>query len=247
MINYNQYRYTVKERVQYGLMGWCGGFVLFMLFYDAWIPSAALAALFSFAFLKYVQKKKIAKRRWELTVQFKDAMESLVSALVAGYSLEHAVAEARKDLSLMYDEDAVILQEFDAMLHKMELKVCVEALIQDLGKRSSAEDIITFAEILSTAKQTGGNIARVMRQTARNIAEKIEVKREIETMIAGKKMEARCMAVIPLLMIVYLRVFSPGFLSPLYHNGMGAGIMTVALLVYAVSFLWAQKIMDIDF
>ena len=37
----------------------------------------------------------------------------------------------------------------------------------------------------------------------------METKREIETVIAGKKMEANCMNIIPLAIILYLRIFSP--------------------------------------
>ena len=206
-----------------------------------------LALLFAIAFLSYYRRVCVEQRRWTLTVQFKDAMESLVSALVAGYSLENAVVEARKDLCMMYEPDAIIMQEFEYMISKIQLKVSVEALVQDLGKRSGVEDIITFGEILSTAKRTGGNIAQVMRQTSGNIAEKIEIKREMETLIAGKRMESRFMTAIPLLMIVYLRFFSPGFLDPLYHNITGVLIMTVALVVYVVAFLWGQKIMAIQF
>lgn len=247
MIDYNQYTYTATEWIRYGLISAVGGFAIFMLFYDSIRAGCVLAVLFAGAFLMYYRRICGERRRWELTIQFKDAMESLVSALVTGYSLENAVSEAQKDLAMMYDADAIIMKEFMYMSHKIELKVSVEALMQDLGKRSGVEDIITFSEILSTAKKTGGNIAQVMRRTGGNIAEKIEMKREMETMIAGKKMEARFMTMIPLLMIVYLRLFSPGFLDPLYHNITGILIMTAALIVYAVSFFWGQKIMAIQF
>ncbi len=247
MIDYNQYVYTRTEWIRYGLVGAAGGFVLFVLFYDSIVAGMILALVFAIVFLQYYRRVRMEQRRWELTIQFKDAMESLVSALVAGYSLEHAVVEAKKDLAMMYGQEAVIMQELEYMVGKIQLKVSVEALVQDLGKRSGVSDIITFAEILSTAKRTGGNIAQVMRRTAGNIAEKIEMKREIETLIAGKKMEARFMTMIPLLMIVYLRLFSPGFLDPLYHNVAGVLMMTAALMVYALSFLWGQKIMTIQF
>ena len=122
----------------------------------------------------------------------------------------------------------------------------VEKLMLELGERSGIEDIRMFSEILMTAKKTGGNLVKIMKRTADNISEKIETKREIETVIAGKKMEARCMNVIPFGIIVYLRVFSPGFLDPLYGNLAGILIMTVSLMVYAGAFWWSYKITDIS-
>lgn len=247
MINYNQYVYTAAERIRYGMFGGVAGFVILMLFYDHSLFCGICAVPAGVLFLRIYRHSLMEKRRWELTIQFKDAMESMVSALVAGYSLENSVRQAQQDLGMMYHEDDVIMLEFSYMLRKMGLKVRVETLMEDLGRRSGVEDIRTFSEILSTAKKTGGNLVQVMRRTAGNISQKMEIKREIETLISGKKMEANCMTAIPLLMIAYLRAFSPGFLDPLYHNLLGVLVMTGALILYAVSFLWGQKIMKIEF
>ncbi len=247
MIDYNKYVYTKREFIKYGLGGGLVSFIILMLFYDHVLFCVFLAVPAAIFFLKIFKHSLVEKRRWELTVQFKDAMESLVSALVAGYSLENAVGQAKRDLALMYSEQDIILREFGYMTRKLELKVPVEKLIRDLGARSGAEDIITFSEILMTAKKTGGNLVQVMKRTSANISEKIEMKREMDALVSGKKMESRCMTAIPLLMIVYLRIFSPGFLDPLYRNLPGAGVMTGALIVYTGAFLWGQRIMKIDF
>lgn len=247
MTDYGTYVYTKRELVKYGLGGSVTGFLFLMLFYDNMIICGIFTVPTVIIFLKYYRKVLAEKRRWELTVQFKDAMESLVAGLAAGYSLENAVWEARKDLALMYSEEDLIIREFEYITGRMELNVPVEVLLQELGARSGSEDIMTFGEILVTARRTGGNLVQIMRQTAANITEKIEIRREIETVISGKKLESVCMTAVPLLMIVYLRICSPGFLDPLYNNIPGAAIMTAALAVYVISFLWGQKIMKIDF
>lgn len=246
MINYNKYVYTKKELIRYGLCGGSAGFVLLMLFYNNVVLCGILSLPAALFFLGYYRKILLERRRWQLTIQFKDAMESLVSALSAGYSLENSVREAVGDLKLIYSPEDIIRKEFDHMRRRMEVKTSVETLMKELGERSGVEDIMMFSEILGTARRTGGNLVRIMRQTSSNIAEKIEVRREIETLVAGKKMEAACMTAVPLLMILYLRIFSPGFLDPLYNNLMGGIVMTGALAVYSASFLWGQHIMKIE-
>ncbi len=246
MINYNKYVYTKKELIRYGLCGGSAGFVLLMLFYNNVVLCGVLSLPAALFFLGYYRKILLERRRWQLTIQFKDAMESLVSALSAGYSLENSVREAVGDLKLIYSPEDIIRKEFDHMRRRMEVKTSVETLMKELGERSGVEDIMMFSEILGTARRTGGNLVRIMRQTSSNIAEKIEVRREIETLVAGKKMEAACMTAVPLLMILYLRIFSPGFLDPLYNNLMGGIVMTGALAVYSASFLWGQHIMKIE-
>lgn len=245
-LDYSQYVYTKREKIRYGSCGGAAAFVILMLFYDHLVVCGIGAIAAAMLFLKYYRRILMKKRRWELTVQFKDATESLVSALVAGYSLENAVRQTERDLRMMYDEGDIIMLEFSQMTHKMDLSVPAAELLKDLGMRSGVEDIRTFSEILMTARKTGGNLVKVMKRTAGNIAERIEMKREIETLISGKRMEANCMTAIPLLIIVYLRIFSPGFLDPLYHNIMGVCVMTGALVVFAAAFLWGQKLMDVQ-
>lgn len=247
MIQYNNYVYERDEKIRYGMMGGLASFLLFMLFYDNVFLCIFLAIPSTIIFLRYYQKVLAERQKWKLTIQFKDAMEGLVAALGAGYSLEHAVSEALEDLKLMYVPEDIICQEFSYMERRVQLKVSVEELMKELGIRSGIQDIIMFSEILATAQISGGNLVEIMRQTSKNISEKIEIYREIETLIAGKKMEAGCMTAVPLLMIVYLRVFSPGFLDPLYHNLIGGMVMTGALVAYIAAFLWGQKIMKIQF
>lgn len=158
--------------------------------------------------------------------------------------MENAVTEAYHDLRLLYGKETRMLLELKGIRQRLGLKQSLDLLLLDLGRRSGIEDIITFAQIYATARRSGGNLVKVMKRTADNIGEKMDIQREIQTMIAGKKMEATCMMIIPLLIILYLQIFSPSFLDPLYQ-GSGRIFMSMALLVYGGAVVWSRKIMDI--
>jgi tight adherence protein B len=194
---------------------------------------------------KYQRKEIAKKRRWQLMTEFKDAMDSMVSALVAGYSMENAVSEAYKDLKLMYEKDTPMLWELKNLKQKIRLQQPLDKLFLEFGRRSGVEDILTFAQIYATARKSGGNLVKVMKRTADNIGEKMEIQREIQTMAAGKRMESLCMMVIPLLIILYMQFFSPGFLDPVYTGAAGRLFMSGALIVYILAVLWSRSIMNI--
>ena len=241
-----EYPYSKAELLKYGSIGATGSFLILYLFYHSVIVSMLGAVVGAIAFLKYYQKTLLDKQRWQLMVEFKDVMDSLVSALVAGYSMENAVTEAYRDMQLMYEKETLMLRELRDIRQKLSLKQPLDQLLMELGRRSGLEDIITFSQIYTTARKSGGNIVKVMKRTADNIGEKMEVQREIQTMIAGKKMESLCMMVIPLFIIVYMTIFSPGFLNPLYEGVGGRVIMTVALIIYVVAVGWSFSIMKIE-
>lgn len=244
-IDYRNYCYSWRERIQNGLVGFWGSAILLYLFYQIWLLSLLGGGLGAIGYLVYRKRFMANKQRWELMAEFKDAMDSMVSALVAGYSMENAVTEAYHDLMLLKGQETPMIQELYRIRQKLRLQHPLDELLLDLGRRSGVEDMVTFAQIYVTARRSGGNLVKVMKRTAENIGEKMEMQREIQTMIAGKKMEATCMMIIPLLIILYLQVCSPGFLAPLYGNGMGALFMSVALIIYIVSVIWSRQIMNI--
>lgn len=246
MISYTTYTYSRQKKIRYGAVGIVLGAIIGVLFFNRIPVVIVLGAFGGVICLKYYSRVLLRRQQETLLIQFKDAMESMISALSAGYSLENSVYEAQKDLMLMYRKEDLIIREFEYLTTQAGLHVPVEKLMLELGERSGLEDIRIFSEILLTAKKTGGNLVKIMKRTAENISEKIETKREIETVIAGKKMEARCMNVIPFGIIIYLRVFSPGFLDPLYGNPAGILIMTVSLMIYVGAFCWSHKITDIS-
>ncbi|MFA9463506.1 MAG: type II secretion system F family protein [Velocimicrobium sp.] len=186
------------------------------------------------------------ERLWELNLAFKEALGGVIAALTAGYSIENSFREAQKDLSLIYQENVDIMQELMHINNQIRCNQRVEDLLLDFANRSHLEDIHNFTEVFVMAKRSGGNLLAILNQTVRNISDKIEIKREIQTLIAGKQLEAKIMTLIPIGIIAYMRIFSPGFMNVLYHNVLGICIMTVALLLYGLGVYLAEKIVDIE-
>jgi len=194
----------------------------------------------------FLEKKEYQKKQqYEITVQFREGLYGIAAALGAGYSMENAMEEARKDLVLLYGEDSLLAEEFRQMRRKLELNQPLEKVYLEFAERWKTEDILHFVQVFRTAKRTGGDLIAITRLTAEKIGEKIEVKREIHTMIAGKKMEGKIMNIIPLGIIFYFWISSPDFLDCLYHSS-GRGIMTVLLCLYLLAYWWSGKISDIQ-
>ena len=242
--DYSTYTYTRQEKIKYFLMGICLSGIVGILFYKS-VWAVILYLPFGFIFLEYKRRILCEKRKWEFNQQFRQGILCLSSALNAGYSIENAFLEASSDLELMYTKEEDIIREFRWMNQQLALNKNVEEVLLELAERTKVEDVESFAEIVKTAKRTGGDLIKVIKQTEKNIGEKIEVQRELETLISAKKLETNIMSVVPLGIIGYLWLSSPGFLDCLYHNLLGCIIMTVILIVYIIVYLVGRKITDI--
>ncbi|NLK28220.1 MAG: pilus assembly protein TadB [Clostridiales bacterium] len=243
--DYNRYHFTKFEYIRYILQGILFVLVLGILFYQSIFGVLFLIPLV-LIYLKRKKKLLINDRKWELNQEFRDSIISLSAALNAGYSAENAFEEARKDLKLLYREDSLIMQELSYIIKQIHMNISIEKALYDFGRRTGIEDIINFAEVFATAKRTGGDLIKIIQTSANAISDKIEVKREIITIVTGKKQEANIMKLIPPGILLYLHCFTPGFLTPLYHNLFGVIIMTLLLAIYLGAYLLADKIVSIE-
>ncbi|MGB8452712.1 MAG: type II secretion system F family protein [Anaerocolumna sp.] len=243
--DYNKYKYTKKEWLTYFMQGAMIGAGLGFLFYANLF---GILLLFPYGLIHVHNKKKqlVEKRKWQLNLEFRDGLASLSAALNAGYSIENAFIQAVLDLKLMYSPESMIVSEFERIVNQIFMNKTVEEVLKGFAARSNVEDIVNFAEVFITAKRTGGDIIKIIRTTGNSISDKIEVKREIITLITGIKFEVNIMSMIPFFIIIYLRVFSSGFLDPLYHNLFGFAFMTLVLVMYYGVFCLTQKIMSIE-
>lgn len=243
--DYNCYHFTIKDNIKCIFQGLTVVIILGALFYRSIFGIILLSPLIIY-YRRIRVKGLIKERKWKLNLEFKDGILALAAALEAGYSAENAFEEACKDLKQIYPDNSIISQEFAYIINQIRMNITVEKALGDFAERTGIEDILSFSEVFCTAKRTGGDLINVIKITSNMISDKIEVKREIVTLITAKRLEANIMKFTPLLILVYLSVSSPGFLDPMYHNLAGAAIMTVFLLFYLAAFLIIDKIISIE-
>ncbi len=242
--DYRSYHFTWKDWVEYLVRIAIKGMIIGYLFYDS-LEMCIICIPFFVVDYREMKKDKLKKQKRELTLQFKSMMEALVTSLTAGYSLERAFSDARQDMAFIYKEDAMIFRELDEIIAGLKVNIPVEKLLKDFGDKSGVEDIQNFANVVTAAKRSGGNLIRIIEKTVRSISDKISLEEEMETMITGKKLEEKIMMVMPYGILLYLRISNGGFLDVLYHNVFGIVLMTVFLMGVYLANVWATKIMDI--
>ena len=215
------------------------------IFYDSWI---AVVALLPIMIPWMIHQRKLARQREcrLVGIQFKDAIASVLTNLKAGYSIENAFREARKDMELLYGKKSLIGGHLDKICKGLKNNIPLEKLLFTFGNESDNPDIQEFAGVFAVAKRSGGNMTDIIGRTIAVISQKIEVEKEIEVLISAKRMEARIMNFVPFFIIFYIELTSRGFFEPLYHNIFGIVLMTICMVVYVAAYLLSEKIVNIS-
>lgn len=245
-MQYNIYHLKPREVIMAVLLYILFSALVGILFYNTvWFVIAASPILI-FVF-RWERERRCRQRTEQLKQEFKEFMLSMATALNAGYALENTFPVIREDLLRAFPKKQCYLAEECQLIQRgLSMKRPVEGLLMDLGERSGIAEIRDFARVIAIAKQTGGNMIQIIRSTASQMREVMEVRQEIGVMVAAKAFEQKIMLIVPFGIIGYLRLSNPGYLDCLYGNIVGITIMTACLLVIWLSYRVSKRILNIE-
>lgn len=219
--------------------------VMSYVFYDSLIPAPLLLPVWMI-YMRDWHDDISRKKEQKLRQQFRDSIQVMASALKAGYSVENAIREAGKDISPVYSEETRIRKEFERMERQMDMNMSAEEVLKGFAERTGQEDIENFVNVFAAAKKSGGDSIAVIRDAVKIISSKIDTEKEIQTMIASKKMEFDIMCAVPFAIILYMKLTFGEFLNVLYGNMAGAAIMSLCIFVYMGAYVYGRKIIRIE-
>ena len=241
-MNYHKYVLSLWEYLLYGLIYIVVNGIISYLFFMSIIPFICFMPGL-YLFYKYLGNALKARRDKILTVQFKEYISIISSLLSTGYSLENSILESIKELHSLYPE-SYMEKEAKIMAGKIMLHSPPDLLFKDLAERTDIDHIKNFSEILSIASKSGGNLIDIILSTTSSIRMQINIQREIDTALAGKKYEFLIMSIMPIIIMFYIKFSQPGFFDSVYGNLLGVLIMFICLCVYMFAIYLSYKILS---
>lgn len=244
-IDYNKSNLSKVEQSLIMLRAFAVTAVVGYLFYHSIYAVVLMIPLFILV-VRRQKKTHIKMRKMQLLYQFKEGITIVLSGLEAGYSIENAFEDACRELHQVYRKQTDIEVEFRHICKGIKLNEQLEVLLMDFAGRSGLEDVRNFADVFMISKHRGGDMITIIRSSIHIIQEKIDVNQEIDTMLAGKRLEQNIMNIVPLGILFYVNLTSPDFLSSLYGNLIGAFIMSGCLIVYAGAYMLGKRIIEVE-
>lgn len=243
--DYSIYKMSPAQRLLYTSLAAIAIFSVAYVFYRSFLFSTLLLPI-AFLYPRLKTSDLVEKRRRELNIQFKDMLYSLSSSISAGRSVEASFRDVLRDLSVMYpDPRSLIIVEVSFIIRRLEMNDTIETILSDFAGRAGLEDVDNFTDVFITCKRTGGNIIEVIRNSSSIINDKIEVRQEIDTLLAQRKFEQKVLNLVPVFMIVLLSLSAADYIDPVFTTSAGRLVMTGAILLLAAAWFISKKITDI--
>lgn len=245
MRDYRVYEFTKEEKMISFLQGLALNALISILFYNsfmAMIPGSFLIVLYMKERKRILARKRMRRMREDL----KEFFHILVAAMQTGRSMENAFLQGSRDLSEYLGKETEVVIEMKKICAGVSVGEPLEKLLLDLSARSHLEELEYFAEVFCVARNSGGNLIAIMKNTIRMLQEKMDVADEIDTVITENQLEFYLMSVIPLGIIVYLRIGAATLIEQLYGNVRGMIVMTICLMVYGGCYLYGKRLLECE-
>ncbi len=218
--------------------------IIYLFYHSFWVMIIFLPLLLPY--MKQWEVQQVSKLQSTFELQFRDYLQALASALSAGYALENAMKEARKDLGQQYDSTTRIMQDTGKMERLLEMNMSVEQAWIEWTDETEIEVLHQFTTIFMVAKKSGGDSVAIIKKSIHNICERLEVEADIKLILAAKKYEFQIMSVVPIGILCYMKVSFAEFMSILYGNIAGRILMSLCLATYAGAYVWGKKMLEIE-
>lgn len=220
-----------------------GGVAVFLAYFfyrSAWaIPFMVPIGM---ALVWWNHQKKRKEQELYFLEQFKECILSVAASLRAGYAVENAFLESMGDMKMMFGNNCEMVEQLILLQKGLRNNETLEGLLYAMAKRRENMDVHEFAEVFSIAKRSSGNVTETIIIYSSIITRKLEGTREIQTLLAAKRLEQKVMNVMPFVIVLYLEYSNPGYFDMMFHNWQGGLIMTGCLVGYLVAFAMAEQI-----
>ncbi len=226
----------------YGLFGAFIGYVFYRSIY-----AVLIIGMIMMWFIVIQRRELMIKRKEVLLQQFKDAIYIVSTSLSVGKSLMNAIDESARELGKIYlGENAFMVKELEVMYMRLSMNSTVESVFKDFSDRANVEDIRHFSNILRVGKSKGANINELIRKTSQVIGDKIQIQKDMTTIMTAKRFELRIMTVMPIFFIAFITKSSPELMEPVYTVLLGRIAMTLALILFGTAYFVGERIVRIE-
>lgn len=261
VLNYKVYHMKPLEKVAYFLLAFVVGAIVGYLFYggigkdeygnpttittvlNVLIPSV-VGVVAGKLFLPMRVNQIIEKRRQQISLQFRDMLDSLNTSLGAGKNVPESFTTVYGDLKVQYEEGSYILNELAVIISGMQNNVDIEDMLADFGERTGIDDIKSFANVFQISYRKGGNMKDIIRNTYNILSDKMAIQEEIETIVASNKMEQNIMIIMPIALIGIIKFMSPEFAEN-FTSPTGLISTTIGIALFGLAYWLGKEFLNI--
>jgi tight adherence protein B len=201
----------------------------------------ALLAVVVGAALPFIKiSRDRGKRFAKLEEQLPEAIDVMQRALKAGHPFNGTLKLVAEDM------DQPIAREFELTFADINYGNDVRRAMLGLLARVPSVTVMALVTSVLVQKETGGNLAEILKQISEVIRSRFQLQRRVRTMSAEGRMSAWVLAMVPLGLFAMLSITSPDYLPVLFEDPLGQQLVGFAVVWAAIGIFFIRRIIRIQ-
>lgn len=165
-----------RERVSSFLIVEAGLILLNILCYGD-IRWLLLEQILLFPCFNVLKRKKREKEKHLYEKGFQNLLQSMMTSLQAGYSLNNSCRIALKELEELYqDQNNPMLRQMRRIIQGLDLHITLEQLFMEFAESTGLEEAKQFAVVIEIVRSTGGNMVEILKRTMQHLKYSHDIK-----------------------------------------------------------------------
>jgi tight adherence protein B len=186
-------------------------------------------------------RSRLAARRLLYDEQLPMALDSLAAGLAAGLSFQQAIAFAASELPPPLSD---VLRRVDLRLrlgHPMDESLAV------LLEHDAPEMMALAVEGIQLQRQFGGDLVRMLNETAGLLRERLELRREVQAVSSQGRLSGAVVAGLVPVSAGLLLLTNPGYIDVLFDSLIGQLLLVAALLLQLAGWAILSRLVRIRY
>lgn len=169
-----------------------------------------------------------------------DALGFMVGSLEAGENPLQAFASAAEA------SEGAVRRELGEVAHRLRFGMSIQRALRPIVEGYDSEGVRLFAQSVAAKWQAGGDLVPILQSVARIVRERLAVRLHLRSHLAGARVVAVMIAVLPYAVIPVYLWRMPSMIDRLLNHPLGPSLLTIAVLLQVVGWLWLGRILRIE-
>ncbi len=232
-----------RSPAEWALLGVCvsvGLAALFTVVAGNVFIGVIVGGLAGWAVMRLILSIKISRRRAAFDEQLPNVLQLVAGSLQTGLSLSQA-------LDAVVREDAQPASgEFARALGEARLGVDMAVALDGVADRLNSGDLRWVIMAIRIQRETGGNLAEVLRNTVATMRERAYLRRQVRSLSAEGRLSAYVLLALPFVVGGWLLYSNPTYMHPLFSTVFGVTLLAIASGLVVIGAFWMRNLINVE-
>ena len=136
--------------------------------------------------------------------------------------------------------------EMKKAIVEARLGVPIEEALENIAVRTGNKDFGWVVMAIRIQRQVGGNLSEILRIVADTLRERAYLLRQIRSLSAEGRISAVIIAAMPFVMLIYLVLVRPEYVTLLFTDTLGLILVFGALILQIIGWFWMRKLVNFE-